>query len=637
MGLFSRIFGAERQKSGKNKTAKPAPDFGPDFNARAEAHGQRVAEVLAMQDAEALESFCTAETEIWAALLGFSRLIEVRAELATADTLGAYWERLAGMEAPVFGGGEWRFDPEMFFAAHTHLSADALLHAAGRIDDTRFLDFVISASEIYHLVGDEYLAAVGDPAMLKAKLFSRLESAPPEHIRRSADQVWDLIAEQRDQRAISTDLKRYVEIIGDRPSYRTGSVVDKLTDAGRAFCTASWLGDEAAPGLVESLVRKSLDVDELHVGPNGRFVEEELFELSLLPRALQADIGLGDLTRYEHVPDINIRAGAPDAVLAADRKWSEELQPTRDMGQCSRSHLRRAAGELIHALSLDWEECRQGLTWGNLPSAAYFSVLILCLERENPQVRLNAVRVLIELALVGAIAPEDPGVLHRDDRYESATVDRLAGPLAQLAGGGNDHVRRAALVAARLFPCAALAAPVSASLAWSDSFGNAIASQTVAEWIAAGRTYFHTAETLGRLPGALASWEGGPHAADALDSLNWQAGNDQERIRYAGARRSREKLEVDRSVTDAVLMFDLHSKSYAPIENAIWLFIGLGDPEIIPRLIDTLDEYGTKIMAEAYLNCGNSELYGAAAKWSKRNGYTIHAGRGAYPIGWGAL
>ncbi|MBT8444808.1 MAG: hypothetical protein KJO13_08670, partial [Gammaproteobacteria bacterium] len=172
---------------------------------------------------------------------------------------------------------------------------------------------------------------------------------------------------------------------------------------------------------------------------------------------------------------------------------------------------------------------------------------------------------------------------------------------------------------------------------WSDSFGNAIASQTVAEWIAAGRTYFHTAETLGRLPGALASWEGGPYAATALDSLSWHPDNDQERIRYAGARRSREKLEADRSVTDAVLMHDVHSKSYAPVENAVWLFIGLGDPEIIPQLIETLDDYGSKIMAEAYLNCGNSELYKAASKWSKRNGYTIHTGHGAHPVGWGAL
>ncbi|MBI4826159.1 MAG: hypothetical protein HY807_07020 [Nitrospirae bacterium] len=59
--------------------------------------------------------------------------------------------------------------------------------------------------------------------------------------------------------------------------------------------------------------------------------------------------------------------------------------------------------------------------------------------------------------------------------------------------------------------------------------------------------------------------------------------------------------------------------------------------EIIPVLINKLDTEGTKVMAEAYLNCGHDKLNAAAREWAANHRYTIQTGQGAAPIGWGRM
>jgi hypothetical protein len=74
-----------------------------------------------------------------------------------------------------------------------------------------------------------------------------------------------------------------------------------------------------------------------------------------------------------------------------------------------------------------------------------------------------------------------------------------------------------------------------------------------------------------------------------------------------------------------------------PVENALYAFIGLGEADIIPTLIELLNASDDKATAEAYLNCGHKDLCAAATAWAERKGYTIESGRGAHPVDCGAL
>jgi len=75
---------------------------------------------------------------------------------------------------------------------------------------------------------------------------------------------------------------------------------------------------------------------------------------------------------------------------------------------------------------------------------------------------------------------------------------------------------------------------------------------------------------------------------------------------------------------------------YEAIENALYAFIDIGRAEIIPELVGTLNSAGDKTMAEAYLNCGNTELSNAAGAWATRHGYQILPGLVSAPVGWGS-
>lgn len=88
-------------------------------------------------------------------------------------------------------------------------------------------------------------------------------------------------------------------------------------------------------------------------------------------------------------------------------------------------------------------------------------------------------------------------------------------------------------------------------------------------------------------------------------------------------------------LTQAVLLEDIRSSNYKDILNALVAFIGIGNKEIIPKLIDILNDEGTKEMAEAFLNSGSSELNAEAKKWAAKSGYTITQGPGYHPVNWG--
>jgi HEAT repeat protein len=86
--------------------------------------------------------------------------------------------------------------------------------------------------------------------------------------------------------------------------------------------------------------------------------------------------------------------------------------------------------------------------------------------------------------------------------------------------------------------------------------------------------------------------------------------------------------------TESVLLEDLLSNEFSTMENAIYAFIGIGQQEIIPALINTLNSKGNRALAKAYLNCGQEELASAARSWAKVNGYPISIISGEAPVEW---
>lgn len=135
----------------------------------------------------------------------------------------------------------------------------------------------------------------------------------------------------------------------------------------------------------------------------------------------------------------------------------------------------------------------------------------------------------------------------------------------------------------------------------------------------------------------LTDWYLSPLVANALSRLRWNPECNRDRIHLLVAQRKGSSLRNNWNMTREILLLDIESNDYRTIENALLAFIGIGRMEIMQVLIDKLNVKGNKIMAEAYLNCGQSQLRQAAKDWAKRHGYTISIGPGAHPIGWGSM
>jgi len=135
----------------------------------------------------------------------------------------------------------------------------------------------------------------------------------------------------------------------------------------------------------------------------------------------------------------------------------------------------------------------------------------------------------------------------------------------------------------------------------------------------------------------LTDWHNRREIASVLTQLKWQPKETEERIYFWVASGNRSELKNSWGLTKFVLLKDIEAKDYFTIENALYAFIGIGNEEIIPELVKILRTKGNKTMAEAYLNCGHQKLRGEAEMWAQRHGYSVKAGKGASPIGWGKM
>ena len=85
-----------------------------------------------------------------------------------------------------------------------------------------------------------------------------------------------------------------------------------------------------------------------------------------------------------------------------------------------------------------------------------------------------------------------------------------------------------------------------------------------------------------------------------------------------------------------LLIEALKDEDLEVITGAYSFFIRRGEQGTEPVLIKVLNKYGTRSMAEDFLNCGNIQLEEAARKWAKENGYQITALPGETSLRWGS-
>jgi hypothetical protein len=72
------------------------------------------------------------------------------------------------------------------------------------------------------------------------------------------------------------------------------------------------------------------------------------------------------------------------------------------------------------------------------------------------------------------------------------------------------------------------------------------------------------------------------------------------------------------------------------VHHACLNLIRRGDESRIPEMVDLLEGYGDKMLAEDYLNCGQPDLDAAGRRWARRRNYDIGTGFGSHRATWGS-
>jgi HEAT repeat protein len=125
-------------------------------------------------------------------------------------------------------------------------------------------------------------------------------------------------------------------------------------------------------------------------------------------------------------------------------------------------------------------------------------------------------------------------------------------------------------------------------------------------------------------------------AGTSLEKLGWEPTTMEETVYYYVGKQDKEQLLSIWDKTKQILLKDIESDKYLRVHSAVETFIGIGNEEIIPVLIDILNNKGTETMAETYLNCGKDTLRDAAKNWAFENGYTINTIVGSGTVNWGS-
>ncbi len=87
----------------------------------------------------------------------------------------------------------------------------------------------------------------------------------------------------------------------------------------------------------------------------------------------------------------------------------------------------------------------------------------------------------------------------------------------------------------------------------------------------------------------------------------------------------------------AVSLFsEVQRDATSAVQQACLNLIRRGDESRIPEMVDLLEGYGDRTLAEDYLNCDQPDLDAQARAWAQRRGYNVGTGAGSRRATWGS-
>ena len=89
------------------------------------------------------------------------------------------------------------------------------------------------------------------------------------------------------------------------------------------------------------------------------------------------------------------------------------------------------------------------------------------------------------------------------------------------------------------------------------------------------------------------------------------------------------------ALSAASLFWQVQPDAKSGVQEACLNLIRRGNESRIPEMVDLLEGYGDKTLAEDYLNCGQPDLNREAHAWANRHGYDTHTGAGSHRARWG--
>jgi len=126
---------------------------------------------------------------------------------------------------------------------------------------------------------------------------------------------------------------------------------------------------------------------------------------------------------------------------------------------------------------------------------------------------------------------------------------------------------------------------------------------------------------------------GGQRSADALLAEFW---NDDDSPEYTWFIVADALERLGERLGDEQAKYQAHRYDLYSTSMKYKTYIEDGDEEMIPLMIESLNAFGSKQMAEAFLNCGNPRLESAARKWAQAEGYEVTYSEGGGFAGWGS-
>ncbi|MDM8541512.1 HEAT repeat domain-containing protein [Desulfococcaceae bacterium HSG9] len=117
---------------------------------------------------------------------------------------------------------------------------------------------------------------------------------------------------------------------------------------------------------------------------------------------------------------------------------------------------------------------------------------------------------------------------------------------------------------------------------------------------------------------ALADWKNRKLAARGLNAMEWQPKFASERVHYYLATGQERTVLDDWKVNKQILLLDFKSGDMLRTEYAIQAFLRLGQENMTAEMIKIMKEEESRIIAQAFFECGDEPLRQAALKFMKR-------------------